>query len=1129
MADGRSVKVVIDVVAPGGAEKAKKPLQDLEKETKRINAATTQNAKQQAKIIESTTQARVRQELADERRLERERKKIANDFIADIKRVERESKSLQNGSGAFKGGLAGGFLGSAGASAISSITSALSQGSAAVFQYSKNVESLEIAFQQFAGSAQGAKKQIEELQKLNLETPFGLEALAQASQRLQGVGVESKKVIPLLKDIGNVVAATGKVSVERFDGITTAITQVISKTKVSAEEMEQLAERGVPAWKILSEYTGNSISELRKLGEQGKLSSDILVAALQKVSREKYGDALEKQNKTLEGSLNRIKNVLLEAARTWFKPLYEEASKFGATFAERITANETKAKSMLENFGFALGQSLKRGMDSGYVSVASAIDAVVGGGATTAGINLGRGAVSGYNTPQGAMPNAGQSYGMENYDPQIIGKMNEAQKKMFEAIDKEEEKRRKEREEAAKKELQAQINLYSDQLTAIQKMQSENFQQLSEGLKETGDTKAFAEGFNEMVRRRNEEVPNLVLQWEELVKKQTLAEKKGQFEREEVFKNTERRKEEIVKHGTDMTVEAQKLIKESLKKNTVEEMKAAEEKARRTIELAGMTAENEKKATEATKLNEIQAITDSQAAADRYLKKKKEVYEALLKDVKGNAEKETEIRHELEKVDLEIKEQQLETSNKVGEATRKETEKSADLTREYNEVLGEFAIKMKSAGDSTEYDRVQKMLLSETYKDLTQAQRDFLLEKAKEVDTYEKSKKAAEELGEQQKRLYEQTTDFFEDKLQAFADRGFKGLFQSLLDDLKSFLIKAAAQLAASKFLKFLTGQDIGGGSQSSGGGFFDSIKGLFNIGTAPFNPNAGGGGALGNLGGLGQTGGFIAKLFGLGGGAAASGAAAGAAPTAAMAAAAFAPMAAAAESGGAAAGAAGAGGGSAGGLGAFLTNPWTIGIAGAALGAFGLYKLFTRGKAEKKLKAAAMSEFGINVGDKKLLKNIKQIAKAYGINVKDDATAKQAVNLEESKDMLASYAESTGQSTERINKDKLSDPDFAGNNFSSSGGRASSATSDSFSSFTSSPSTTATTKTSSPQTGAFGYFVEVVERLERKISSMAPGDVVTVGASQAKDAIFDANQDAITSNGRRAEFVRRDLGEQYG
>jgi hypothetical protein len=45
----------------------------------------------------------------------------------------------------------------------------------------------------------------------------------------------------------------------------------------------------------------------------------------------------------------------------------------------------------------------------------------------------------------------------------------------------------------------------------------------------------------------------------------------------------------------------------------------------------------------------------------------------------------------------------------------------------------------------------------------------------------------------------------------------------------------------------------------------------------------------------------------------------------------------------------------------------------------------------------------------------------------------------------------------------------------------------------------------------------------------MAPGDVVTVGASQAKDAIFDANQDAITSNGRRAEFVRRDLGEQYG
>lgn len=1074
MADGRSVKVLIDIVAPGGAEKAKKPLKEVEAENKRINASTASDGKRTAKILEHTTKERIRAELQDEKRLERERKKIANDFIADIKRVERESKNLQSGGGAFKGGFLGGFLGSVGASAISSITSLLSQGASATLNYSKNVESLTIAFEQFAGNAAGAKKQIEELQKLNLETPFGLEALAQASQRLQGVGVESKKAIQLIKDLGNVTAATGKVSVERFDGIVTAITQIISKTKVSAEEMEQLAERGVPAWQILSKHTGNSIAELRKLGEQGKLSSDIMVAALQKVSREKYGDALEKQNKTLEGSLNRIKNVLLEASRTWFKPIYDEASRFGATFAERITANETKTKTFMENFGFSLGQSFKRGVDSGFLSIQSVVDALLtGGGLTQAGIQAGRGIAEGYNTPQGALPNTGQNTGMENYDP--YGTFNgkkvvEAQKKMFDELGKEAEKAQKDREALAKAELSAQIGLYQTQISRVQGLYKESFDKLVEGFKETNNPAQFEQSFQELKSWYGEQVNSLVPAWEELVRKQTLAEKKGQNERQLVYEETQDKIADITKTTFDLEDQAKKVLADSTKKFTEQQIKDAEDKARKTIELAGMTAEIEKKLAEEVKTTEIKAITESQAAEYRYLQTKKEVYEKLLKDARGNAEKEAEIKYELQKIDLEIKEQQLETSIKFGEATRREAEKSADLMREYTE------------------------------------------------NELEKAKKAAEELKEQQKRLYEQTTDFFEDKLQSFADRGFKGLFQSLLDDLKDFLIKAAAQIAASKFLKFLTGQNING---NSGGGFSlgNIFSGLFGggggIGGTPnFNPNAGGG--LGSLvGGAGQAGGILASIFGLGAGSAAVGgtATAGAGALSGL--------------GGAAAGTGGGILGGFGGLGALMTNPWTIGIAAAAIGGFALFKLFSRGKAEKKLKAAAMSEFGINVGDKKLLTNIKKIARAYGINVKDDATAKQAVNLEESRDMLEAYAESTGQSTEKINKDKYSDPDFAGNNFSASGGR-SSASSFSSGGF-SSPSTTATAKTPSPQTGMFGYFVEVVERLERKISSMNPGDVVTVGASQAKDAIFEANQDAITSNGRRSEFVRRDLGEQFG
>src|SRR5690606_28884368 len=108
---------------------------------------------------------------------------------------------------------------------------------------------------------------------------------------LQGVGVAAGDVVSLMRDIGNITAATGEISADRVEGITIAITQMIGKTKVSAEEMEQLAERGVPAWQILSEAVGKSQSDVRKLAEAGAITSDMMVAALQKISQQKFGDA----------------------------------------------------------------------------------------------------------------------------------------------------------------------------------------------------------------------------------------------------------------------------------------------------------------------------------------------------------------------------------------------------------------------------------------------------------------------------------------------------------------------------------------------------------------------------------------------------------------------------------------------------------------------------------------------------------------------------------------------------------------------------------------------------------------------------------------------------------------------
>jgi tape measure domain-containing protein len=197
-----------------------------------------------------------------------------------------------------------------------------------------------------------------------------------------------------MRDIGNIVAATGATSQERLEGVTVAITQMISKQKVSAEEMEQLAERGVNGFQILAQATGKTQKELRALAEQGKISADTMIAAFQRISQEKFGDAMEKQSKTFSGSLANIKDVVLQSSQTMFDPLYKEFGKIAFNAAKEIEGQKgdlgkigvTLAQSVAEGFGVTLrellNEAIKDAQTGNYITPqqfgAQAADAFLG-------------------------------------------------------------------------------------------------------------------------------------------------------------------------------------------------------------------------------------------------------------------------------------------------------------------------------------------------------------------------------------------------------------------------------------------------------------------------------------------------------------------------------------------------------------------------------------------------------------------------------------------------------------------------------------------------------------------------------------------------------------------------------
>ncbi|WP_370863440.1 tape measure protein [Phascolarctobacterium faecium] len=142
---------------------------------------------------------------------------------------------------------------------------------------------------------------------LPLVPPFELPGLLDASKRMLAFGFSAQQVIPILTAVGDSAAALG-MGQEGINRLTMAIGQMQAKGKVSAEEMLQLAEAGVPAWQMLADAMGKSIPEAMKLAEKGAIDSATGIQAIVSGMNSKFGGMMKDQATTINGMLSNIKD-----------------------------------------------------------------------------------------------------------------------------------------------------------------------------------------------------------------------------------------------------------------------------------------------------------------------------------------------------------------------------------------------------------------------------------------------------------------------------------------------------------------------------------------------------------------------------------------------------------------------------------------------------------------------------------------------------------------------------------------------------------------------------------------------------------------------------------------------------
>lgn len=202
----------------------------------------------------------------------------------------------------------------------SSLSGMVQQGIAANAQF----EGMSISMTQLVGDQRRAQKLIEEMRVYAERTPFEMpQLMAGATSLLATQQYAAEDIIPTLEKIGSAAAASSE-GLASFPRVMRAVSQMINKGKLQAEEMLQLAEAGVPAWGILAEAMGKSTAEVQEIGKKGKLGITEVNLLIEGFGK-RFGGLMEKQSKSWAGLTSTMRDQVASALRRITEPLYKLA------------------------------------------------------------------------------------------------------------------------------------------------------------------------------------------------------------------------------------------------------------------------------------------------------------------------------------------------------------------------------------------------------------------------------------------------------------------------------------------------------------------------------------------------------------------------------------------------------------------------------------------------------------------------------------------------------------------------------------------------------------------------------------------------------------------------------------
>ena len=229
-------------------------------------------------------------------------------------------------------------------------------------------------FTNILGSEEKGQEMMDKLDAFAKESPFDGAGVISNAQKMISMGwnfTDADSFIDDMRILGNAAASTGNMN-QGLESIVRAMSQIKTKGKLSTEELNQLAEAGIPAKALLAEAMGYGsddagIAAMTQKLEKGAIGSQEAIDALMKGMKRFDGMMDSMANETAEGLMAQLKDAFeINIFRRWGQGLQEGAKQGLGSVIELLDKSEdklAKVGDVLFDLGSKLSVKAAEGLD----------------------------------------------------------------------------------------------------------------------------------------------------------------------------------------------------------------------------------------------------------------------------------------------------------------------------------------------------------------------------------------------------------------------------------------------------------------------------------------------------------------------------------------------------------------------------------------------------------------------------------------------------------------------------------------------------------------------------------------------------------------------------------------------